>query len=74
MCGIAGIISENDHETGLKLKEMLLSMQHRGPDGVGIMIDNNVEHKMKIDQIDFFSKKGKIGLGHVTFAKIKGHF
>jgi asparagine synthase (glutamine-hydrolysing) len=68
MCGIAAIISKNTEETGYKLKQMLQSMRHRGPDGVGIMIDNNVQHAKRLEQIDFGAKRGNIGLGHVRLA------
>jgi asparagine synthase (glutamine-hydrolysing) len=68
MCGIAGIISNSEDETGPKLKRMLCAMQHRGPDGVGIMIDGKMEHKRKIDEIKLLLKKGEIGLGHVRLA------
>lgn len=68
MCGIAGIVSNNEDETGSCLKRMLASMQHRGPDGAGLMIGGNVEHKDKLDELDFDSGKGPIALGHVRLA------
>jgi asparagine synthase (glutamine-hydrolysing) len=67
MCGIAGVISANGDETSLYLNAMLKSMQHRGPDGAGIMIGGEVQHDDKLENLDF-AKKGKIGLGHVRLA------
>ena len=67
MCGIAGVVSVNGDETSSYLKIMLESMQHRGPDGAGIMIGGKVQHENKLENLNF-STKGKIGLGHVRLA------
>lgn len=68
MCGIAGIVSSNHRELGPLLKEMLGSMQHRGPDGAGYIIGKSLQREMKLDDLDFRSKKGKVALGHVRLA------
>jgi len=68
MCGIAGVVSNNEDETGPYLKRMLQSMQHRGPDGAGLMIGGNVEHKKRLGDLNFEGKKGPIALGHVRLA------
>jgi len=68
MCGIAGVVSINESETSSNLEKMLHSMKHRGPDGAGLMIGNKVEHRDHLDELDFKSKKGAIGLGHVRLA------
>ncbi|MFQ5770296.1 MAG: asparagine synthase (glutamine-hydrolyzing) [bacterium] len=68
MCGIAGIVSKNEDETAANLKRMLYSMQHRGPDGAGMMIGKNVEHKSRLEALIFENKKGMIALGHVRLA------
>jgi asparagine synthase (glutamine-hydrolysing) len=68
MCGIAGIVTTKESETSSKLKMMLHSMKHRGPDGAGLMIGKSVEHKDHLDELDFDSKNGLIGLGHVRLA------
>lgn len=39
MCGIAGIISFNQGVESMSLERMILTLQHRGPDGEGIWID-----------------------------------
>ncbi len=67
MCGIAGVVSANDDATSSHLRIMLESMQHRGPDGAGLMLGGEVEHKDKLEDINF-NRKGKIGLGHVRLA------
>lgn len=68
MCGIAGIVSDNENETASKLKQMLQSIQHRGPDGAGVMIAGNVEHNGSLDTLSFDGKRGPIALGHVRLA------
>ena len=43
MCGISGILSFNDFKPQkVLLEKMAFSMHHRGPDGQGIYIDDNV--------------------------------
>ncbi len=43
MCGISGIINYNNKEIDKKqIEDMLISIKHRGPDGQGIFIDNNL--------------------------------
>ncbi|WP_210473370.1 asparagine synthase (glutamine-hydrolyzing) [Vibrio crassostreae] len=41
MCGIAGVV-ESGKINRQKFQESLLKMNHRGPDGFGIEVDNNV--------------------------------
>ncbi len=58
MCGIAGVIGTDISE---KLKDMLISLKHRGPDGSGVFVDGNIYHgnlnHLKIPE-------GSFGLGH----------
>ncbi|MFQ5753209.1 MAG: asparagine synthase (glutamine-hydrolyzing), partial [bacterium] len=68
MCGIAGIVSNNEDETAPNLKRMLQSMQHRGPDGAGLMIGGKVEHGNELGALNFEDKKGPVALGHVRLA------
>ncbi|MFQ5825528.1 MAG: asparagine synthetase B family protein [bacterium] len=68
MCGISGIVSSNENETGNYLKKMLHSMQHRGPDGAGLMIGGVVKRKKKLEELNFKKMKGSIALGHVRLA------
>lgn len=69
MCGIAGIVSssEND-ETGSLLKCMLQTIQHRGPDGAGFVMDGELERKMHFNDLNLEKRTGRIALGHVRLA------
>ncbi len=42
MCGIAGLINNNEKVENIILDKMLKSIAHRGPDGDGCYIDGNV--------------------------------
>ncbi len=58
MCGIAGIKGEN---IGPDLKNMLISIKHRGPDGSGVFVDGKVLHD-DLGSLDV--PQGSFGLGH----------
>ncbi|MFQ5511613.1 MAG: asparagine synthetase B family protein [Candidatus Krumholzibacteriia bacterium] len=68
MCGIAGVACDMERELGPLLRKMLESQQHRGPDGAGLVIDNECQRETSLDDIDFTNKKGTVGLGHVRLA------
>jgi asparagine synthase (glutamine-hydrolysing) len=68
MCGIAGVACDIERELGPLLREMLEVQQHRGPDGAGIVIDNQCQRKTLLKDVDFAGKKGTVGLGHVRLA------
>ena len=69
MCGIAGIVSvDASDEVGFVLKQMLQTMQHRGPDGAGFVIDRYLERKMKLEDLSLNGRKGHTALGHVRLA------
>jgi asparagine synthase (glutamine-hydrolysing) len=69
MCGIAGIVSSSEsNETGNLLKSMLQTIQHRGPDGAGFVIDGKLERKMRFNDLNLERKRGRIALGHVRLA------
>jgi asparagine synthase (glutamine-hydrolysing) len=69
MCGIAGIVSVGaSDEVGIILKQMLQTMQHRGPDGAGFVIDRYLERKMKLEDLSLKGRKGHTALGHVRLA------
>jgi asparagine synthase (glutamine-hydrolysing) len=58
MCGIVGINGEN---VGSDLKEMLVSLKHRGPDGSGVSVDGKILHgDLEILEVP----EGSFGLGH----------
>lgn len=75
MCGILGILGNNDSVSNL-LYDGLLVLQHRGQDAAGIVVcDNEKLHLRKDNGLvkDVFQKehiislKGKIGIGHVRY-------
>jgi asparagine synthase (glutamine-hydrolysing) len=69
MCGIAGIMNSSaDDEAGTMLKQMLETMQHRGPDGAGFVIDGHLERKTKLEDLTLTGRKGRSALGHVRLA------
>jgi asparagine synthase (glutamine-hydrolysing) len=68
VCGIAGIVSSTQRELGPLLKEMLGSMQHRGPDGAGFVIGKICQRKPTLEQLQLDGKKGIVALGHVRLA------
>ena len=58
MCAIAGIRGEN---IGKKLKKMLLTLKHRGPDYSGVYVDGEVNYG-DLDQL--MVPDGFFGMGH----------
>lgn len=68
MCGIAGIVCREDSELGAPLKRMLGSMHHRGPDGAGFTIGDNLERRDSFDHLIFRNRRGRTALGHVRLA------
>ncbi len=68
MCGIAGIISQEESDLGAPLKRMLGTMEHRGPDGAGFMVGNLIQHGNSLQELDFDGKVGRVALGHVRLA------
>lgn len=68
MCGIAGMVSSTSRELGPLLKEMLHTLQHRGPDGAGYVIGSECERKPELEALSFNGKKDTVALGHVRLA------
>jgi asparagine synthase (glutamine-hydrolysing) len=68
MCGIAGIVSEKHRELGPLLEQMLLTLQHRGPDGAGCVIGGESQREQDLEGLRFEGKKGHTALGHVRLA------
>lgn len=68
MCGIAGISSSSYRELGPLLQLMLETMQHRGPDGAGYVIDEFRERGGRLEDLTFSGRKGRHALGHVRLA------
>lgn len=76
MCGVLGIISRD--EVGPALYQGLLTLQHRGQDGAGIVTDDGMLHFKKGMGLvlNVFNAKnlarlaGKTGIGHVRYPTI----
>ncbi len=75
MCGIVGIIS--DQQINQQIYDSLLLLQHRGQDSTGIAtMEDNVFHihksKGQVKEAyrtrDMRALKGNIGIGHVRYA------
>ncbi|MFQ5926913.1 MAG: asparagine synthetase B family protein [Terriglobia bacterium] len=72
MCGIAGIIHPRPSETPTQLKNLLLAMQHRGPDGAGMAVGRQVRTGWSLDEVGTRGLEGTTGLGHVRLAILGG--
>ena len=69
MCGIAGVVINGDNVgIGSFLKKMLQTIQHRGPDGTGCVIDGVLERKMRLQDLNLEKINGQIALGQVGLA------
>ncbi|MEO0101783.1 MAG: amidophosphoribosyltransferase [candidate division WOR-3 bacterium] len=78
MCGVVGILGKGN--VVQEIYEGLLSLQHRGQDGAGIITHNGMFHLKKGVGLvlDVFKEKnlrrlqGNIGIGHVRYPTIGG--
>lgn len=58
MCGIAGIVGK---DVSSEIKTMLLAIEHRGPDGCGLVVDDEVHYG---DIQDLNISAGSLAMGH----------
>lgn len=72
MCGIAGLLTDQPEETPNQLKDMLVALQHRGPDGAGVAVGTEVRTDWSLDQLETRDLEGTVGLGHVRLAIVGG--
>jgi asparagine synthase (glutamine-hydrolysing) len=72
MCGIAGISSLDGKDVSSDLRTMLRMMEHRGPDGVGIILGRKTIKTDSLDDVSIDGLSGRIGLGHVRLAIVGG--
>ena len=66
MCGIAGVFLNTKNNAGEFLRKMLILINHRGPEGSGIVTDESkffADSPFNLDDI-----KGSIGIGHNRLA------
>jgi amidophosphoribosyltransferase len=76
MCGVLGVISNG--EAGPEIYQGLLTLQHRGQDGAGIITYNGMFHLKKgmglalgvFNEKNLSRLKGGIGIGHVRYPTI----
>lgn len=68
MCGSAGIISRQKRELGHLLEAMLKRIEHRGPDGAGVVIGNECQKAEGIKGLESNRPFALIALGHVRLA------
>ncbi|MGC9516105.1 MAG: asparagine synthase (glutamine-hydrolyzing) [Methanomicrobiales archaeon] len=66
MCGIAGV---EGTKISSKLHKMLLTLKHRGPDGSGAMVNNNLVY----DELNHLKiPEGSFGMGHNLLSIVGG--
>lgn len=61
MCGIAGALSFRRDDVSKKIKQMLIAIRHRGPDGSGVIINDKPAYG---DLSALEMPRGHIGIGH----------
>lgn len=72
MCGIAGLSTAQPSETPNQLKNMLVALAHRGPDGAGMAIGGVVRTAWSLEDLSTDKLKGRVGIGHVRLAIVGG--
>jgi asparagine synthase (glutamine-hydrolysing) len=70
MCGIGGLISKDSTNVIPLIKTMMISMNKRGPDGTGLLIDNKVYQYESPEKILCNSSNTKLALGHICLTTI----
>ena len=70
MCGIGGLISKDSTNVIPLIKTMMISMNKRGPDGTGLLIDNKVYQYESPEKILCNSSNTKIVLSYICLANI----
>lgn len=70
MCGIVGIVGDNISND---LKEMLILLKHRGPDGSGLWFDNQLINGDISKKTTAATAVGNVGLGHNLLSIVGCH-
>ncbi len=68
MCGIGGLISKDSTDIIPLTKTMMISMNKRGPDGTGLLIDKKVYQFESPEKIICNTSNTKLSLGHIRLA------
>lgn len=53
MCSIAGIISKDGSDVSEKIKEMLNTIEHKGPNGSGLLIGDKIHRGFTLEELNF---------------------
>jgi asparagine synthase (glutamine-hydrolysing) len=72
MCGIAGLLGKKGENVIPLLRGMLESIEHRGPDGAGVMASGKVCYAKTIAELDWDSLRGNLAMGHTRLAVVGG--
>lgn len=64
MCSIAGVVSKGGQDVSSHLVDMLLAMQHRGPDSSGIAMGDEVVVARSPDDLDLSAIHSVAAVGH----------
>lgn len=73
MCGIIGIRSKNGMNVLPLTKQMFSTMEKRGPDGVGLFMDNKIIYAESLDKLNIYSIKCDDLIGHSRLAITGGY-
>ena len=68
MCGIGGLISKDSTDIIPLTKTMMISMNKRGPDGTGLLVDKKVYQFESPEKIICNTSNTKLALGHIRLA------
>ena len=68
MCGIGGLISKDSTDIIPLTKTMMISMNKRGPDGTGLLVDKKVYQFESPEKIICNTSNNKLALGHIRLA------
>ena len=64
MCSIVGLLDKNGYDVKDRLLTMLEMTSHRGPDGCGIIIRNQLRRSESISVLNDGELRGSSGIGH----------
>jgi asparagine synthase (glutamine-hydrolysing) len=72
VCGIAGLLSKKGENVVPLLRDMLESIEHRGPDGAGVTASGKVCYARTIAELDWDSLQSNLAMGHARLAVVGG--